>query len=147
MLAKPKSPIERISTALAWGMPDNESTGYTVPELLKLLAECRDELTGMRPPEAEPVPQHTHDEIAMPDNIAKITNLEALVTSTQQLLAVRTRELEESLRVRNQLRAENQMLEGKARHQELNGITRDEAKRRIEKIEKHLNALKETING
>ena len=192
MLIKPKSLIERINTALAWGMPDNESTGYTVPELLKLLAECRDELTGMRPPEADPVPQHTHDEIAMPEGYKDVytqpsppqsvitsamlvnnwfhqnnvkngkicglvfgadshseeaTRLEALVASTQKLLSVRSGELEDSLRVRNQLRAENQMLLGKVSRLEISGFGKTEAKRRIEKIEKHLNALKETING
>lgn len=190
MLAKPKSLIERISTALARGMPDNESTGCTVPELLKLLAECRDEITGNRQPEAEPVPQHTHDEIAMPEggsdplvlemtppmeilaaarkvqtwflahNIKhgsihgllfgdscafEVDRLNSLVESTQKLLAARVRETDELARDRDEYRAKYIRANASL---ELSRISsKDEAKRRIEKIEKHLNALKETING
>lgn len=144
MLAKPKSLIERISTALARGMPDNESTGCTVPELLKLLAECRDEITGNRQPEAEPVPQHTHDEIYMPEN-DEVERLSRLVESTQRLLGSKVREVEELLHQRNQYRLQCMGLRRDV--EKLSITSKDEAKRRIEKIEKHLNALKETING
>lgn len=48
VFASRKSLEERISTALAWGAPDHESTGMNHAELLQLLQEARDEIRRLK---------------------------------------------------------------------------------------------------
>ena len=135
--------LKRVSTAIAWGTPDNESLGMTHGELISLLSECHRAMSNPLP-KAPPVPPIEHDEITMPTPNEEQA---ALLESTRKLLAARTKEAADFLTERNKAVTRCRIAEAELARRVSSGETSDELRRRLAKMEKHMDAMKEILGG